>query len=204
MGSQMIQIIILAAIALFLILRLRNVLGTREGFEKPPEVAGPVPPRARDRSFEVIEGGSADPDIADFADPDSPSGEALAAMKRVDHAFSVAEFSHGARSAYEMIVMAYENGDLDSLRQFLSPEVFGPFAEAIEARKAKGLTVEATPHVAAQFWICRYCQFGSVHDLFRHQPGINSSYGNISQDQPHYIRCIDRIIWRAFRYRCHQ
>jgi predicted lipid-binding transport protein (Tim44 family) len=144
MGSQMIQIIILAAIALFLILRLRNVLGTREGFEKPPEVAGPVPQRARDRSFEVIEGGSADPDIADFADPNSPSGEALAAMKRVDHAFSVAEFSHGARSAYEMIVMAYENGDLDSLRQFLSPEVFGPFAEAIEARKAKGLTVEAT------------------------------------------------------------
>ena len=39
MGSQMIQIIILAGIALFLILRLRNVLGTREGFEKPPEVA---------------------------------------------------------------------------------------------------------------------------------------------------------------------
>ena len=36
MGSQMIQIIILAGIALFLILRLRNVLGTREGFEKPP------------------------------------------------------------------------------------------------------------------------------------------------------------------------
>ena len=37
MGSQMIQIIILAGIALFLILRLRSVLGTREGFEKPPE-----------------------------------------------------------------------------------------------------------------------------------------------------------------------
>ena len=35
MGSQMIQIIILAAIALFLILRLRSMLGTREGFEKP-------------------------------------------------------------------------------------------------------------------------------------------------------------------------
>ena len=40
MGSQMIQIIILAAIALFLILRLRNVLGTREGFEKPHERRG--------------------------------------------------------------------------------------------------------------------------------------------------------------------
>ena len=84
MGSQMIQIIILAAIALFLILRLRNVLGTREGYEKPREVPAPRPARRRDRSFEVIEGGSADPDIADVTDPESQAGKALAAMKRVD------------------------------------------------------------------------------------------------------------------------
>jgi predicted lipid-binding transport protein (Tim44 family) len=144
MGSQMIQIIILAGIALFLILRLRNVLGTREGFEKPREVPGTGPARRRDRSFEVIEGGSTDPDIADFVDPESDAGKALAAMKRVDRDFSVAEFSHGARAAYEMIVMAYENGELDTLRQFLSPEVFEPFAAAINARREKGLKVEAS------------------------------------------------------------
>jgi predicted lipid-binding transport protein (Tim44 family) len=144
MGSQMIQIVILAAIALFLILRLRNVLGTREGFEKPTELPGSTPPRRRERPFEVIEGGSADLDIADFADPESPAGQALAAMKRVDRRFTVADFSHGARAAYEMIVMAYENGDLETLRQYLSPEVFQPFAEAIAARNAKGLTVEAS------------------------------------------------------------
>ena len=65
-------------------------------------------------------------------------------MKRVDRDFTVADFSHGARAAYEMIVMAYENGDLDTLRQYLSPEVYEPFAAAIEARKAKGYTVEAS------------------------------------------------------------
>jgi predicted lipid-binding transport protein (Tim44 family) len=43
-----------------------------------------------------------------------------------------------------MIVMAYENGDLDTLREFLSPEVFQPFADAIEARRAKGYAVEAS------------------------------------------------------------
>ena len=144
MGSQMVQIIILAAIALFLVLRLRSVLGTREGFEKPPEVSGPVQSGRRDRSFEVIEGGGADPDIADFIDPESPAGKALAAMKRVDPTFDVAGFSHGAREAYEMIVMAYENGDVETLEQFLSPEVYRPFAEAIEARRAKGLTVESS------------------------------------------------------------
>jgi predicted lipid-binding transport protein (Tim44 family) len=144
MGSQMVQIIILAAIALFLVLRLRSVLGTREGFEKPPEVSGPVQSRRRDRSFEVIEGGGADPDIADFIDPESDAGKALAAMKRVDPEFNVAEFSHGARQAYEMIVMAYENGDLETLEQFLSPEVYQPFAEAIAGRREKGYVVEAS------------------------------------------------------------
>jgi predicted lipid-binding transport protein (Tim44 family) len=143
MGSQMIQIIILAGIALFLILRLRNVLGTREGFEKPRGVPAPAPQR-RDRPFEVIEGGGADADIAHHVEPDSPAGKALAAMKVVDPEFNVAQFSHGARAAYEMIVMAYENGDLDTLREYLAPEVFEPFRDSIEARNAKGYTVEAS------------------------------------------------------------
>jgi predicted lipid-binding transport protein (Tim44 family) len=144
MGSQMIQIIILAAIALFLILRLRSVLGTREGFEKPQEMTGPAPARRRDRPFDVIEGGTADPDIADFVEAESPAGQALAAMKRIDRNFSVADFSHGARGAYEMIVMAYENGDLDALRQYLAPDVFESFEQAINARTAKGYKVEAS------------------------------------------------------------
>jgi predicted lipid-binding transport protein (Tim44 family) len=144
MGSQMIQIIILAAIALFLILRLRSVLGTREGFEKPQESTTPLPPRRSERPFEVIEGGTTDPDISDVADPVSPTGQALAEMKRVDRNFSVSDFAHGARAAYEMIVMAYENGDLETLRRFLAPEVYDSFAAAIEARTAKGYTVEAS------------------------------------------------------------
>lgn len=144
MGSQMIQIIVLAGIALFLILRLRNVLGTREGFEKPRELPGSTPSRRRDHSFEVIEGGTVDHDITDFVEADSAPGQALAAMKQVDPDFSVAEFSHGARSAYELIVMAYENGDLDILREHLAPEVYESFAAAIEARNTKGYTVEAS------------------------------------------------------------
>ncbi len=143
MGSQMVQIVILAAIALFLVLRLRSVLGTREGYEKPPEVSGPVR-SDRQRAFEVIEGGGTDPDISDFTDPESQAGKAPADMKRVDPDFSVADFTHGARQAYEMIVMAYESGDLETLREFLSPEVYQPFADAIAERNEKGYTVEAS------------------------------------------------------------
>lgn len=143
MGSQMIQIIILAAIALFLILRLRNVLGTRQGFERPREVKAPADAR-REHGFEVIEGGGPDPDIAHHADPDSDTGKALAAMKRADQNFNVTEFAHGSRTAYEMILMAFENGDLEPVRPYLAPEVLDSFQAAIDARKRRGLTVEAS------------------------------------------------------------
>ena len=68
----MIQILVLAGVALFLILRLRDVLGTRGGFEKP--LGGRTKPEVeRSRSFEVIDGGGTDHDIADHVDPESPA-----------------------------------------------------------------------------------------------------------------------------------
>ena len=54
MNSPLIQLLVLAGIAVFLILRLKNVLGTREGFEKPPLPNGAA--RSSKRDFEVIEG----------------------------------------------------------------------------------------------------------------------------------------------------
>ena len=143
MGSQMIQIIVLAAIALFLVLRLRNVLGTRAGFEKPREVAPPSTTSRKDHGFEVIDGGGPDPDIADSVDPDSDAGKALLEMKRIDEDFSVAEFSHGARQAYEMIVMGFELGNLDQIQPFLAEDVFETFVDVIAAREDQGLKIEA-------------------------------------------------------------
>ncbi len=35
MNNSLIQLLVLAGIAVFLILKLKSVLGTREGFEKP-------------------------------------------------------------------------------------------------------------------------------------------------------------------------
>ena len=143
MGTQMIQIIIMAAVAIFLFLRLRSILGTRDGFEGPPKegrIKRKLPPE-----LEVIEGGE-DPDISDFVEPESEAAKALATMKRVEPAFSVTEFVQGARSAYEMILMAFENGDLDFLRDFLAPDVYEGFATAVTTREDKGLKVSAEFH----------------------------------------------------------
>jgi len=125
------------------VLRLRDVLGTRDGFEKElgPQEKGRA--ESANRSFEVIDGGGIDRDIADYVEPESDTGKALAQMKRVEPSFSVSEFAHGARQAYELILMAYENGELDTLQQFLAPEVYESFSHAVFARADQGLTVDA-------------------------------------------------------------
>ncbi|MDR0807973.1 MAG: Tim44/TimA family putative adaptor protein, partial [Gemmobacter sp.] len=143
MNNALIQLLVLAGIAVFLILKLRGVLGTREGFEKPPLPPDEAQPaQVQKRSFEVIEGGP-DRDIIDHAPEGSAAAQALAAMKRAEPGFVVSPFLEGARGAYEMILMAFERGDLAAVKPYLTPEVYQSFATAVQAREAQGLTVEA-------------------------------------------------------------
>lgn len=143
----MIELIILAAIAVFVLMRLKSVLGTRTGFEGPPRAGGPEPvsePRRQQRDFEVIQGGAdLEEDIARVADADSETGAALRRMAGAEPGFSPSEFLGGAKQAYEMILMAFETGDMKTLRGLLSDEVFESFAAAIRQREEDGLTVEA-------------------------------------------------------------
>ncbi len=141
MNNPLLQLLVLAGIAIFLILRLRNVLGTRGGYE-PPQVEAPDAPRAR---FDVIEGTAeeADHDILDHAPAGSPTAQALAAMKAAEPSFGVTDFLNGAKSAYEMILMAFERGDLSEVRLFLAEPVAQAFQSVIDTRTANGQTVTA-------------------------------------------------------------
>ncbi len=139
MNPMTIEILVLAGIAVFLVLRLRSVLGTREGFEKPrSNVAQPD----KSPEFKVIEGGP-DADITDHVPAGSDLADRLVEIKNVDPDFSVTEFLTGARSAYEMILMAFERGEMEEIRSLLSPEVAETFDEVINNRNAQGLTIEA-------------------------------------------------------------
>lgn len=142
MTDAVIQLLVLAGIALFLVIKLKNVLGTRTGFEKPEITPMPERDDVR-RDFEVIEGGP-DRDITDFVDDGSDSASALAAMKGAEPGFSVSDFVGGARQAYEMILMAFENGDLSEVQPFLSEDVYEAFLAGISDREDKGLRVEAS------------------------------------------------------------
>ncbi len=140
--NSMIQLLVLAGIAVFLILRLRSVLGTRDGFEKPPVTGGTPNRRVGRPEFDVIEGGP-DRDITDHVEDGSSSAKALAAMKMAEPGFGVGDFLEGARGAYEMILMDFEKGDLTDIRGFLSDEVAETFQSVIDRREEEGLTVEA-------------------------------------------------------------
>lgn len=141
MNSPIIQLLVLAGIAVFLILRLKNVLGSRDGFE-PTADQRPAVPTDRRRTLEVIEGGP-DHDITDHAEEGSETARALAEMKRAEPSFSVGGFLQGARGAYEMILMGFERGNLEEIRPFLSADVYETFSEVVAVRDEKGLQVEA-------------------------------------------------------------
>jgi predicted lipid-binding transport protein (Tim44 family) len=140
--NSFVELLVLAGIAVFLILRLRGVLGTREGFEKPI-ARKPQEERRGKPDLALVQDGP-DLDITDHVAEESGSAKALAAMKRVDPSFNVSEFLGGARGAYEMILMAFEKGDLNEIKAFISDDVYEAFAFVVDDRKAKGLTVDAT------------------------------------------------------------
>ena len=93
----------------------------------------------------MVEGGL-DRDIVDHVKAGSPAADALARMKAVEPSFSLGEFLQGAKGAYEMILMAFQRGDIEKVRSFLAPEVAASFDAAIAERKTQGLAVEAQFH----------------------------------------------------------
>ncbi len=148
--------IIFLALAVFIFLRLRSVLGQRTGRERPPN-----PYSARDAmrgatNDNVVtlpgRGGETAQKPVETSDPAEPwkgiaeTGSALAAgldsIAREDKTFDVKHFIAGARAAYEMIVLAFAEGDRRSLKNLLSREVYEGFEGAIRERENKGETVE--------------------------------------------------------------
>ena len=71
------------------------------------------------------------------------AAKALASMKRIEPSFNVTDFLGGARSAYEMIVMGYETGELSDIQPFLAEDIYESFVDGIAAREDQGLTVES-------------------------------------------------------------
>ncbi|WP_159586951.1 Tim44/TimA family putative adaptor protein [Chelativorans xinjiangense] len=148
---------LVAAVVIFF--QLRNVLGRRTGNERPPfdpYTAG----RARrtgeakaDKSDNVVslprrKGGVEAEDgyaaVDAVADPGTPLNKGLRSIKDADPSFDPAAFVEGAKMAYEMIVMAYADGDRRTLKNLLSREVYEGFVSAIDDREKRSEKIESS------------------------------------------------------------
>ena len=152
--------ILLLAVALVVFWRLRSVLGSRTGTEKPPldpfgskrgelqkdqaqdsvlrfPQTAPAPaPEEDDRE-------PAAPVWTGFAEPGTELAAALEQIAEKDPQFTPRSFVEGAKMAYEMIVDGFAKGDKAALKNLLSKEVFDGFARAIDDRQAQGQRVDS-------------------------------------------------------------
>lgn len=135
-GAFPVDLILFAMVAAFLVLRLRSVLGRRQGFERPPQEA-----RAAEPLRPVP---TAVPDAAPAAPPRgvpdarTPAGQGLARIRAQDGGFDPASFLGGAEGAFRMIVEAFASGDRATLRNLLSDDTYAGFEQAIAARETAG------------------------------------------------------------------
>jgi len=144
--------IIFLALAVFIFLRLRSVLGQRTGSERPPydRAAPNVLQRTQDNNNVVPMPGAVidqsplapTADVApptdrwkDIAAPGTPIAAGLDAIAVQDSSFDPRHFLSGARGAYEMIVLAFANGDRRALKDLLSSEVYDGFDAVIKDRE---------------------------------------------------------------------
>jgi predicted lipid-binding transport protein (Tim44 family) len=150
--------IIFLALAVFIFLRLRSVLGQRTGRERPPydpyaarEPARPatdnvvaLPNRTPEAAAPIV---AAPAETAErwkgIAEAGSAVASGLDAIATAAPDFDAKNFLAGARAAYEMIVSAYAEGDRRTLKNLLSREVYDGFETAITEREKRGEMVES-------------------------------------------------------------
>ena len=158
------DIILIGLVAVFLILRLRAVLGKRTGNERPSArdpFTPPAPPSAPPRI-----GGEAGPSGNDNVVPlptaaprassptSGPGGiratvlptasAGVVAVRAADPSFEPIGFAAGARAAFTTIVEAFAKGDTQPLRQLLDPQTFTSFEAAIRGRNERNEKAETT------------------------------------------------------------
>jgi len=137
--------IIIVALAVFLGWRLFSVLGKRdegdEAFTGLSEVAPPVAPPPRPAIRKT-------PEIPESLPAELRQG--LEAIARADEGFDFGHFMIGARRAYAMIVDAFSDGDVATLKPFLGDDLYEAFASAIRSRGEGEAKVRVTDVMEAE------------------------------------------------------
>ena len=160
MQSLDINTIIIIIVAVFVLLKLRSVLGQRTGHQEPPDYLKDMKERAAQKRDEEpiadnvvklptrggVETEERNPrleEIEKLAKPRTKLSNGLKAVLKADPTFSPKEFLGGADMAYEMIVDAFAAGDTSTLRNLLSADVYDGFEAVIKDRESRGETIKS-------------------------------------------------------------
>lgn len=152
---------LIAAVVIFF--QLRNVLGRRTGNERPPfDPYTAARTRDKDNRDKDAPGkaqenvvslprkkADGEPDtryasVDAIAKPGTDANKGLRAIKDADPSFEPKTFVDGAKMAYEMIVMAYADGDRRTLKNLLSKEVYDGFVSAISDRETRSEKIQSS------------------------------------------------------------
>lgn len=149
-------------LAVVIFLRLRNVLGRRTGSERPPYDPYSAPdakangsgrggqdkvvplPGNRTPDSNVVTSTEIEDRLKPYGPKNSPLGKGLRKIIDEDQTFDPAQFLQGAKTAYEMIVMAFADGNKRTLKQLLSKDVYDGFVGALAERENNGEAVETS------------------------------------------------------------
>lgn len=154
--------IIVIGIAIFVLVRLRGVLGTRTGNERAPlqrvktetpatdDTVVPLRPRTA-ATPEPVQNADTErqqrrlaTEIEQFSHGDAAVAAGIKAINEADPAFAPKSFIEGAKGAYEMIVTAFAQGDRKTLKNLLEKDVYDGFERALNDREAAGNKVDFT------------------------------------------------------------
>ena len=116
---QFFDIIIFAVIAIFIIYRLRSVLGKRTGFQK----------NTNQQEFVKKETKPQQNKIPQLTENEKKLEIIYVNVPSFDHKV----FLEGAKKAFEIIITAFNNGDKKTLKNLVSKDVYGAFETAIDS-----------------------------------------------------------------------
>ena len=117
---QFFDIIVFAAIAIFLIYRLRSVLGKRTGFQKTQTTQ-----EAKKETHTNDQNPT--PQLKE-------SEQKLSVVYLKNKNFDHKQFLEGAKKAFELIITSYNEGNKKTLKELVSKEVFYAFEKSIDEK----------------------------------------------------------------------
>ena len=131
-GLPYLDILIFGVIAVFLILRLKNILGTKTGYDNSD-----IEKENKDKNFSNVIPLQSDKKNIIY----DPKNKDLDIIKEVDETFNVVDFLSGSRTFFKMVLESFTNGDLNTIKNFIKPSVFESFKNAINDRNKDNETL---------------------------------------------------------------